>query len=496
MPTKFLVVETPTFQLGANAGEGTERVEIAAFPARLKQHLDAAKGGATDVLFVLAPTEMSAQSAYAEAIASAAPLSVALFASANDAIRFLPSLLLFGAADRSDGAKEYLAKGSTVFTETFFDGKSVGAKLDPCFQFARSRLDASASASVWGCLQSLVFLGLQYLPEVGEKGSGEKVDVQLGADEKLLAFTVRFDLPADKLSLLRAHAILNLPRTSAGVLETRYLASGGKIEINCLFFRNGGNGRTIEITSYQHEAALQSGAEVKEYTYRTFNALAQEAPAPAKKGKGKGGFKRKFSEQVSEDAPPAENAPKADVSGPVAAAGTVPDAPVTPKLTVSGSASLAAAPAAAVKIDPQATLKITELEAKIKSLEAIVKARDEALEKASKDNFDPLKRRDVLAGLKDNQSEALKQQVKALEEQIEELKKREGELMGMVDKAVQMKEDAAKKIKELDHKVKAAAANGPGSKVTMLERALDEQKRQNKELSKRVSELNEKLRAA
>lgn len=65
----------------------------------------------------------------------------------------------------------------------------------------------------------------------------------------------------------------------------------------------------------------------------------------------------------------------------------------------------------------------------------------------------------------------------------------------MVDKAVQMKDDAAKKIKELDVKLKATSGSG-GSKVQMLEKALEEQKRQNKELSKRVTELNEKLRAA
>mgnify|MGYP003335886053 CR=1 FL=1 len=82
MPTKFLIIETPKFQLSPNLGVEHERIDIANFPTRLQQHLESAKTGSTDMLFILAPEELRMQSAYAEAISGQAPVSVALFAMA------------------------------------------------------------------------------------------------------------------------------------------------------------------------------------------------------------------------------------------------------------------------------------------------------------------------------------------------------------------------------------------------------------------------------
>lgn len=463
MPTKILVIETPTFQLGANAGATAERIDPAAFPERWRKHHTE---GGTDTLFVLAPSEIRSQEIFSEAVKGPAPVTVAFCASQQDAILFLPSLLIFAGGERAQGVKDCLADGSTIYSDTFFNGKGVGARLDPCFAFARGQLNPTAATNAWGSLQSLVFLGLQNLPEQGEKGTGEKVDVQIGADEKILAFTVRFEIKPEMLEAVRYNPLLNLPRYAAGAVESRFIQVGNKFEFNCLFFRSGGTERPIEILSYHRDAALEDASFVKEYSFKTFAALGGDAPAEKPK---KGGFKKKFSEQV---APAAESTPApADVSGPV-------------KVTVSGKATLGR--------DPDVK-KIADLELKVKELESKLQTRDEALANVGKD--DPLKKRDVITGIKDSHNDALKQHIQTLETDLEEAAKREKELMSMVDKAVQMKEEAAKKIKDLDTKLKQSSG-GNNSKVVQLEKQLEEQKRQNKELSARVTELRNKLEAA
>lgn len=509
MPTKILVVETPSFQLGANAGETAERIAPEAFAARHAQHVSA---GGTDTLFVLAPSELRHQNAFAEAANGDSSLSLCFFSGVNDALRFLPTLLLFAGGDRAQGVKCYLQKQSTIYTEALFGAAGVGTKLDPCFTFARSRLSAETATNAWACIQALAFLGIQNLPEQGEKGTGEKVDLQLGADEKFLAFTVHFSAPKERLISLRSSAILTLPRFTAGVIETRYVESASQIEFTCLFFRHPGLECTIEIVTYNRRAELENAEDVKGMTYKSFTALSADAPAPASLKKPAGGFKKKFSDQVKVvgGSSPADELilvkggpreaetstmVKGSAGGPEGIATVSADAPApyAPTLVISGSASLVPEKETVFKNENAANRAI-ELEAKVKSLENSLKVAQDALAKQSKE--DPLAKRDVLTNIKDGQSEGLKQNIKLLEEELKECKDREKELMKMVDKAVQMKDEAAKRIKELDVKLKAASNNGGGSKVQMLEKALDEQKRQNKELSKKVSDLSDKLKAA
>ncbi|MGZ3728276.1 MAG: hypothetical protein ACXVCG_03565, partial [Bdellovibrionota bacterium] len=296
MPTKILVVETPSFQLGANAGESAERLTPETFPARLSRHEKESAAGGADTLFVLAPSDLRHQNAFADAANGASSVSLCYFASTQDAIRFLPSLLLFAGGERPQGVKSYLQKESTIYSESLFSPAAVGTKLDPCFAFARERLTGENATNAWGCLQALVFLGLQSMPEQGEKGTGEKIDIQIGADEKIVAFTVRFDAAAERLPVLRGNAILTLPRFTAGVIETRFLESSRKIEFTCIFFRNPGSAsRTIEIVSFHRQAELENAADVKGFTFKTFGSLGGEAPVQKKAG---GGFKKKFSDQV------------------------------------------------------------------------------------------------------------------------------------------------------------------------------------------------------
>lgn len=455
MPTKILVLETPQFQLGANAGADSERLDPSKFLDRVKQHAEEFQKdpSSNNVLFVLAPAECKSMSGFEQATLGPSPVSICYFASQKDAIQFLPTLLIFAASDRSQGLKDSLQEGSTIYSESFFNGKGLGARLDPAFTFARTHLDAASSAKAWACMQSLIFLGLQSLPEQGEKGTGEKVDVQIGADGKVLAFTVRFEAKAEQLSSWISNPVLALARSTTGTVETRFIQAGNKIEFNCLFFPANGPERTIEIQSFHKDAALEDANFVKEYAFKNFAEIGNATPAAAPK-KGKGGFKKKFSDQVNAAAP-------------------------------------SAAPAAAAEVPAQ----VAQLEEKIKALEASLKTQTELAAKAVKEGSDPMKKRDVLTNIKDSQSEGLKQNIKMLEGELEEAKKREKELMTMVDKAVQMKDEAAKRIKELDVKLKQAGGN-QGSKVTMLERQIEEQKRQNKELSKRITELMEKARAA
>ncbi|HEY8280708.1 MAG TPA: hypothetical protein VIH99_13850 [Bdellovibrionota bacterium] len=473
MPTKILVVESANFQLGANAGEHAERISIEDLPGRIEKHFEDPAN--KEKLFVLASSENRFKVVFADATAGPGSVSVAFCGNTQDAIRFLPSLAIFADDQRSLGLKNSLDEGATIYSEGFFNCKAVGTKLDPCHVFARARLSAASAASVWGCLQSLVFLGLQKLPEIGEKGTGEKVDVQIGADEKVVALTVRFDLPPEEFTEMRGSPMLALSRTSADVMESRYLMDSKKIEFNCLFYRTGGAQCPIEITSFHREAELESATFVKEYFFKSLSDLSSDVPE--EKRVAKGGFKKKLSDTLFK---------------------TEPSAPATAepsKVVVSGSASLKGGAEAVTVVKDDGSVKIKELEVRVKELEHNLKTKEEALSKATRELGDPSKRINAITNVKDSQNEGLKQNLKNIESELAASKGREKELMSMVDKAVQIKEDAAKKIRELETKLKTASGSG-GSKVQMLERALDEQKRQNKELSNRVSELKTKLDAA
>lgn len=495
MPTKFLVIETPQFQLGANAGDKAEKTDPAGFPARLKQHIAT---NSKDILFVLAPEELRYQGVFQEAANGPASVSVAFFPKVEDAIRFLPSIFLFASETRTIGVKDALTRGSAIYTENFFNGNSVGSKLDPVFAYARRHLSPLAATNAWGSIQSLVFHGLQNLPEQGEKGTGEKVDVQIGADEKLVLLSVRFDLPAEKAGAARGSPLVSLPRSAAGIFESRYVADGKKIEFNCLFYRSGGPARPIEIQTFHGTSALENPETVQDYSFRTLSTIQGDVIEEKTVVKARGGFKKKFSAQID----------------PAAAAAAEPVTTISPdtavpesKVVVSGNAKIGN-DAIMVRSKPvvvpgeKETVIVggasnAELDLKVRGLETTLRQKDEMIAKLNKDLAalnDPHAKRDVITNIKDTQSEGLKQTVKALESEIEEAKEREKELMKMVDKAVQMKDEAAKKIKELELKVKQAGGT-KGSKEQMLEKQLEEAKRQNKELAARLGDMMAKQRA-
>lgn len=482
MPTKILVLETPTFQLGANAGPDTEKLSPMAFSGRLQKHRES---GAKESLFVIAPEEVRFNGIFSEANHGPGNLSFALFSRVEDCIRFLPSLPLFYGDTRTTGLKDCLQKGSTIYSTSLFNGKNVGSKLDPAYAFARRCLSLGQSANAWGCMQSLVIHGLQFLPDLGESGTGEKVDVQVGSDSKHFALTVRFDVPAEKVAMVRSSPILNLPRTSTGVFESRFVAEAGKMEFNCLFFRENGPERTVEISSFLSLGTLEDAGSVSTYQFKGFENLDGAVPEDKRKVSGKGGFKKKFSAQIDPEA-----LKKAEEeSTRIAASAPEPEK----KVVVSGSATLTAADTVV-----KAGSANAEIEAKVKNLEAGLKVKDEMIAKLQRDlsvQLDPSNKRDVITNIKDTQSEGLKQNLKLVEAELEEAKSREKELMKMVDKAVQMKDEAAKKIKELEVKLKQAGGQ-KGSKEQMLEKQIEEQKRQNKELSNRVTDLMNKLQAA
>ena len=64
---------------------------------------------------------------------------------------------------------------------------------------------------------------------------------------------------------------------------------------------------------------------------------------------------------------------------------------------------------------------------------------------------------DVITGIKDNQLDGLKGNITRLEAEIAEAKGREKELLAVVDKSVQMKDEALKRNKDLETKVKQAS---------------------------------------
>ena len=363
MPTKFLIVESDIFQLGANAGEGAERIDANACLERLKGHLEACKAGSTDLLFVLCPSELKQKAEFVEATKGGSFVSIAFCRNSADALHILPVLPLLSNQNRTIGAKAWLKKGSTVFSESFFSAKAAGSRLDACFHFARSKLSAETAAKAWASLQALVFLGIQNLPKRGEESSGEKVSVQLGADEKILAFTVRFDLSPTQLPALQADPILALPRAVTTMMEMRFLEAERQIEFSCLFFRNDESMQPIELQSFHQRSGAESEADASDYIYKSFESLDEENKDPRPDPAQTSPFKKKFSALLkSSPGEKIEMAKDKENS--------------SSEIPVSGNASIGGDFSTILK-NEGALSKIADLEEKSKKLEAAIRARDE-----------------------------------------------------------------------------------------------------------------------
>jgi hypothetical protein len=418
------------------------------------------------------------------------PLTCLFFQDQEQANQYAQPLNFLSGENRTTGIKNNLSKGSTIFTETFFNAGKVGERLDSCYRYAREKIGPARSVEIWGALHSLLFLGIHSLPAQGENGTGERVDVQVGADEKCFAYSIRFDFPPEKWPELRRNSLLEVPRASMDFFELRYLQQAKKVEILAGCFFAAKVPLSIEGLSFHVETALEDSQEVKDYTYQSFGSM--KGSNPAEKRVIKGGFKKKFSEQVTikADAKPeetvttvtAEKVIDAD-NGNFLVKGEVlqPNA----KVVVSGAASLGKEKSDSL------------WESKVTGLEATLKQRDELITKLNKEIEeikDPMKM-GVISGIKDNQLEGLKANIKRLEEELVESQNREKELLAVVDKAVQIKDETSKRMKEMESKLRQTQG-GNNSKVVMLEKQMDELKRQNKELSKRITQLTEQLQAA
>jgi hypothetical protein len=489
MATKILVVESPGF---APEWPGSELIKI----EDISNHIPA---DGEDAVFVL-PASLRDDPNTGALLESGAAITCLLVP--ENVAAGNTKALAFLAAPRTTGVKNTLAKGSSIYSETFFQAGKVGERLDPCFKFARGKLSPKRAVDIWGTLHAMLFLGISSLPEQGEKGTGERVDVQIGADDGLLAFTVRFDLPEENLASFRTHPLLALPRGAVDFFELRYLQDAKKVELLAMVFRQGEAGGAIEAQTFHAAAAMEKAGE---FNYESFGSL--KGSENEEKRVIKGGFKKRFSDtiKVAGGAPEPEAVTKVTAekiidadNGNFLVSGEVLQAPQ--KVVVSGSAGLGkktekepVAPAAAAS---PAGKSDSILESKIQSLEATLKQREELVAKLNKEIEeikDPSKM-GVISGIKDNQVEGLKDNIKRLTTDLQEAEKREKDMLAVLDKAVQLKDEAVKKVKEMDLKLRQSQ-DGNNSKVVTLERQLEEQKRQNKELSKRLSQAGDKKAA-
>jgi hypothetical protein len=475
MPTKTFLLQHPDFQ-PVPLSWGTPKV------VNLENALPTlnAEVGAEDSALLLAPASMRSDPVLQGLLNTGFPLTCIYFSSQTEMLAYCPSLDFLGSPKRGMGVKEILQKGSTIYSETLFNADLVGSRIDPCYRFALSTLGQKKAVEAWATLHALIFLGIRSLPSQGANGTGERVEVQIGADASRFAFTVRFDLAPEALVDLRRHALFDIPRGSVDIFECRYIASGKKFELTGVCLLTSSPGRCIEAQSFHVNSALETAQDAKEYSFRGFGSMS--GTANEEKRVVKGGFKKKFSDQVT--------TLKADAPAPAA-----PLKATEEKIVDADAGNFLVTGEALVEHKPQPS-EASLLEGKIQGLEAAVKQKDEHIAKLAKEIEqikDPSKM-GVISGIKDNQLEGLKANIARLEGELKESEGREKELMGVVDKAIQMKDEALKKIKELDLKVKQSSG-GNSSKVQMLEKALEEQKRQNQALSKRVSQLTEQIQA-
>lgn len=518
MAIKIVLVETAIFRGMSKTISDAQTIDATSGTSPVTEALRALDGSTS---LVVAPTALRGQSCFEAALnAVGGSLSVAYFAGMDEFKANIESVKAFAAEGRTTGVKSFLEKGSTIYSQAFFNAGGVGAKLDPCFTFAHGKLSPKRAVDAWGALNSLVFLAIGSLPDQGEKGTGERVDVQVGADSKRFVFSVRFDCHAGLAESFRKSSLLEVTRAACDVYELRAIASGGKIEVTGVIQIGNETPQRVELHTAQPAAGLESNESVKEYEFKDFGSLA--GTKAEEKRVVKGGFKKKFSEQVKVSAP--ESAPDNVVN----IKGDAPNA--QQKVVVSGSASLGKEQKvvvsgsaglgkeaektvvssnttalgkspenfAAAAAEAQAKEKSAALyESKIQGLEATLRQREELVAKLNKEIEeikDPMKM-GVITGIKDNQLEGLKANITRLQTEVEEAAKREKELMAVVDKAIGLKDEAVKRLKEYETKLRQASG-GTNSKTQMLEKALEEQKRQNKELSKKITQLMEQIQKA
>lgn len=335
MATKILMLESPGFM--QNFISFPEATVTPAAGCR-----DAWAGlSPTDSVLTLAPASARFEPGLGDAFdQTKGNLSCAYFQRADDMQS--SDLGFLNEETRPLGAKSHLAKGSVIFSETVFNAVGVGARLDPVYRFAKSKFAGGLSLDVWASFQSLLFLALRQLPAQGESGTGERVDAQVGADDNNFVYTIRFDLAPAAFALFRRQPMLELARACAGILELRYVRDAGKAEITARFPLKARPAACIEVHSVHHTSALEGVDSAKDYSFQAFATMPGQ-DAPEARVLKAGGFKKKFSAQVSNEAPaepaPAPAAPKVVVSGastlgkkeeaPVAAA---PAAPPSPEL--------------------------------------------------------------------------------------------------------------------------------------------------------------------
>lgn len=474
MPTKILILESANFTVASELRDA-KRVNVddsASLESTLAED---------SIRLILAPADLRGQNAAIDAFletaagADSGAISIAYFRKSEDCAEYLPFLDSFISDLRATGVKTFLQKGSSIYSETFFHAGGIGQKMDSCFRFAHARLSPARAIDSWAALQSLVCTGIRSLPQQGEGGTGERVDVQIGADANRVVFSVRFDSSEETALELRKSSLLETVRASCDLFEFRYFAESKKVEILGMVFAGNAATRGIEVQTVQASAALEATDDVKEYEFKNFGSLAGDAPEDKRVVKG-GGFKKKFSERLASAPTPAP-----DVS-----TQSSEEIPAAAKVVVSGAASM----------KPQE--KSAALwESKIESLESTLKQREELIAKLNKEIAeikDPLKM-NVISSIKDTQVEGLKGTIARLENELKETQTREKELMTVVDKAIQLKDEAVKRLKDYEAKLRQTQG-GNNSKVVALEKALEEQKRQNKELSKRITQLMEQGKKA
>jgi hypothetical protein len=313
MPTKIVIVDSANFQVSPNAWVGAELVPL----AQMKEKLPAL---AAQPLLIVGGNELKFDPVLQAQLENAGqPFHLLQFSSKDDAGSMAKFFSFLQTENRTMGIKALLNPGSTIFTESFFNAFGIGAKLDACHDLARNHLKPAAAFSAWAALQSILIVALRSLPDNGDKGTGEKVDLQIGADGQRFVCSVSFPLPAAQLAEFRRHPVLTILRSNAASFEVRYHKMGSRVELTAFFFSAAGPQQTVECQSFSPATALEDPTTVKEYTFRTLGSLRESAGASAP---ASGFKKKKLSEKMAEVAP----APAAPVvSGAASLGGGKPD---------------------------------------------------------------------------------------------------------------------------------------------------------------------------
>lgn len=451
--------------------------------------------------------------------------------------------------NRIPGIRAFLSKGSKIFTENFFRANGIGQTLDPCFLFVKERLGTHQALSSWSVLTTLVFDALGSVHEQFGEDHRERTKLQIGADHEKVCIALHFPKSVNSVAEVQQMLVPSdgkcnsawlVGRQSANFFEINFFKTDQTIEVVAVFDKlNSTQAKNKPLVVREITKTMVEKMEsASSFYFRPLKVIAdsiedkEEAHIQAAAERPRKSFSERMEKIVKNsgetrvragaDAKDEEVTIKADKAEPdkvskvegttehikdekIIVKGEKAEDSSEQSQTIKGTTEKTSDDPVVVKEkkaeevnelfnmetiknEPDAQKKAGLLEDKLMELKSVLEEREQkvlSLSKEIEEIKDPSKS-GAVSSVIDTQKEGLKDNISRLEEDLAEAEKREKDLMSMVDKAVMIKDEAMKKLKVSETKLRQAL-EAKESQAAQFERKIEELQKQKTELSEKLT---------